>query len=193
MNDIDVRRAVCQHLEKLHADDDEVLIVEEMGVWSGAVRIDVAVINGEMHGFELKSSRDTLERLPNQRALYDRVFDRVTLVVADRHIEKALGIIPDWWGVVTASGGAVGVDLHPWRDAGLNYHVDALQTARLLWRDEALDCLTRHGGTKGFKSATSEKLANELAGRLPLATLRDETRAALKRRPQWLGQHLSNK
>jgi hypothetical protein len=68
-----------------------------MGIWSGSVRIDVAVINGELTGYELKSDRDTLERLPLQAELYSRVFDRLILVVGKRHAKKAIEHIPEWW------------------------------------------------------------------------------------------------
>ena len=61
-----------------------------MGVWSGTVRIDVAVLNGEMCGYEIKSDRDTLERLPFQIEIYSKEFDKLTLVVGRRH-EKSSG------------------------------------------------------------------------------------------------------
>ena len=64
MRDRDVRQALLAHLAELHAGDPDTRIVEEMGVWCGTARIDVAVVNGELCGFELKSERDTLERLP---------------------------------------------------------------------------------------------------------------------------------
>jgi hypothetical protein len=100
MRDSDVRVAVRTWLRAQYADDSR--IVEEMGVWSGSVRIDLAVINGELHGFELKSERDTLARLADQAELYNQVFDRMTLVTAKRHLDKASSQIPSWWGITTA-------------------------------------------------------------------------------------------
>ena len=193
MRDFDVRHALCTYLLERHAGDRDTLIVEEMGIWAGAVRVDVAVINGEMHGFELKSERDTLERLPGQRVLYDKVFDRVTLVVADRHFSKALPLIPEWWGIKAAVMGDHGVILNEVRADRANPCIDPLQIARLLWKDEALSCLERFGGTRGFKSATSEKLAAEVAQRLAPTALRAEVRASLKRRQNWLRQALRDK
>ena len=76
MRDLDARTAIRRQLHAAHSADPDTRIVEEMGIWSGSVRIDIAVINGELSGFELKSDRDTLERLPNQADLYSRVFDR---------------------------------------------------------------------------------------------------------------------
>lgn len=188
MKDAEVRSAVCNHLFSLHAADLDTLIVQEMGLWSGAARVDIAVINGELHGFELKSERDTLQRLPSQRRLYDLVFDRVTLVVAAKHYEKALPLIPDWWAVVNAQGASHEVELHPVRDGEVNPSVDALQIARLLWREECLESLRRNGGDRGYKSATSDKLAREMTTRLDLTSLREEVRSILKRRSNWLRQ-----
>jgi len=103
MRDRDVREAVRAYLYDAHKADRETLIVEEMGVWSGTVRIDIAVINGELSGFELKSDRDKLDRLPLQAKVYSKVFDRVTLVVGARHVRKALPLIPEWWSVLIAN------------------------------------------------------------------------------------------
>jgi hypothetical protein len=192
MRDAEVRSAVCSQLFDLHSGDNDTLIVQEMGLWSGAVRVDIAVINGELHGFELKSARDTLQRLPAQRRLYDLVFDRVTLVVANNHRAKALPLIPHWWGVVIAAENDDRIELETVRDGDLNPGIDSLQVARLLWREEALDCLLRHGGVKGFKSANSEKLAHAVSSRLALDLLRSEVRSALKRRTNWLGQSLGH-
>src|ERR1043166_9427743 len=103
MRDRDVRAAVRQKLNAKYGSDPMTRIVEDMGVWSGSVRIDLAVINGELSGFELKSDRDTLERLPFQAALYSRVFDRVELIVGSHHAERAAAMVPDWWAVSVAS------------------------------------------------------------------------------------------
>jgi hypothetical protein len=64
MRDSDVRGATKAWLSAEYACDQDTRIVEEMGVWSGSVRIDIAIINGHLSGYELKSDRDTLERLP---------------------------------------------------------------------------------------------------------------------------------
>src|SRR5665213_2389844 len=111
MRDIDVRIEVRRMLSMKHAGDPDTRIVEEMGVWSGSVRIDLAVINGELNGYELKSDRDTLERLPLQVELYSKVFDHLTLVVGKRHAKKARAQLPPWWGIFVAEETVNGVTL----------------------------------------------------------------------------------
>lgn len=188
MRDLDVRLALRSYLDNLHEGDADTRVVEEMGIWAHSVRIDVAVINGELHGFELKSAKDTLERLPYQAELYSKVFDRVTLVVADRHAEKALPLIPDWWGVSEARNGDCGVSLRARRETSMNPILCPLHVARLLWKPEAILVMERHGLAKGFKSKPVDTIARRLAEALPIEVLRHSVRSALKGRQTWLGQ-----
>jgi hypothetical protein len=193
MRDSDVRAAVRRMLAEHYAGDDQTRIVEEMGIWSGSVRIDLAVINGELHGYELKSERDTLERLVGQADLYSRVFDRVTLVAAHRHIDKLGTKIPSWWGITVATSAIDGSTvLKVLKPAEVNPRIDALQVARLLWRAEALNLLERHRIDRGVRSATIEKMYARLAEGLSLDELRSEVRGLLKVRPGWLGQPVGN-
>jgi hypothetical protein len=193
MRDADVRASLLKSLAEEYAGDRETRIVQEMGIWAGSVRIDVAVINGRLHGFELKSARDTLERLDRQVELYRQVFDRVTLVVADKHLYKALHKIPEWWGIsIAVPTRSDGVIIRDSRPATRNPELVPLQVARLLWRAEALEILERHGLAKGYRSATADALASQLADRLAITTLRNEVRAALKARLGWLGQAVSD-
>ena len=73
--DPDVRALLKQYLEVLHAGTDT-LVLEELGLCQGDVRIDVAAVNRELSGFEIKSPSDTLKRWPKQRRIYSRVVDR---------------------------------------------------------------------------------------------------------------------
>jgi hypothetical protein len=193
MRDFDVRAALRRELTEQHLGDDRTLIVEEMGIWSGSVRIDIAVVNGELHGFEIKSARDTLVRLPAQQELYSQVFDRVTLVVADKHAQKAERLIPGWWGTLLASSEQdSSVSLRDGRQGSVNPSPDALQTVRLLWRQELAAILERHGFLKGYRSASSEKMGRKLIDELPIDVLRFEIREALKRRV-WSRKSADNK
>jgi hypothetical protein len=166
-----------------------------MGVWSGSVRVDLAVINGELCGFELKSDRDTLERLPFQADLYSRVFDRVELVVGSRHSDRAAEIVPRWWKITIATMKDGEVSLRPMAGhrGRKNPNPDPYLVAQLLWKDEAIAILDTHGLSKGFKSKPIKILHRRLAQELKFDLLSREVREALKRRPSnWLGQQVSN-
>ena len=64
--DHQIRTALRRHLLQQHIDNHDTLILDELGVRHGTARIDIVVINGVMHGYEIKSDRDTLNRLPEK-------------------------------------------------------------------------------------------------------------------------------
>lgn len=192
MRDQDVRNALRLLLDEQHGSDPDTTIVEEMGVWSGTVRIDVAVINGELTGFELKSERDTLNRLSDQAEVYGLVFDRIFLVTAEKHLRKAKAIIPKWWGALVVKETAGGYGIKQARKGRRNPAPDPLIIAKLLWKEEALELLAHHGFEKGLRSKPVTQIHRQLASQLTLDNLRDGVRSALKRRTEWLGQVRSN-
>jgi hypothetical protein len=192
MRDADVRQAVRQRLASDHSDDADTLIVEEMGVWANSVRIDIAVINGELSGIELKSDRDTLVRLPLQAEIYSRVFDRLRLVVGTRHLEKALPMVPTWWGITVASVQDSHLQLTELRDGSLNPGADPFLVAHLLWKAEALTVLDRYGLARGWRGKRSKQIYEHLAREVPKPELFAHVREALKRRVGWLGQNGSH-
>jgi hypothetical protein len=186
MRDQDVRAAVHHKLLKESHLDPECLVIDEFSISLGASRADIAVVNGVLHGYELKSEFDSLERLPLQIKHYSAVMDKVTLVVAEKHLDGALKLIPDWWGVKTVSVGPKGAILikHK-RGERLNRNFDSLMLAQLLWKDECIDVLERWGCSKGFKSKPRYELWNVVADTLSASDLRFEVRTALKKRVDW--------
>lgn len=193
MRDAELRQVVVRSLCEQHKRDRDTIIVEEMGIWAGSVRVDIAVINGELCGLELKSDRDTLRRLPGQAALYNQVFDRVTLIVGEKHSRGAIKLIPEWWGLTIATINVrQQIFLELSRLPNTNPAVNPLQLSRMLWRQEALSVLVRHGIDRGLRSRPVEHLARKLSEALPLDTLRDEVRAAMKARSSWLRKSVSD-
>jgi hypothetical protein len=191
MRDADVRRAVKAWLVAQHGHERDARLVEEMGVWSGSVRIDIALINGSLSGYELKSDSDTLERLPRQLAIYGRVFDYLHLVVGKRHAEKARALLPDWWGVRVAVQCRTGVQLVPYREPSLNPAPDPYLIAEMLSKEEAIGVLERFNLDKGWRSKKVRLIHERLARELRLQTLKDEVRAVLKARPRCFTVHPS--
>lgn len=188
MRDSDVRSAVRKELRGKYAGDPSTRIVEEMGVWSGAVRIDIAVINGKLLGYELKSNSDTLDRLPRQIEIYGKIFDRVTLVVGDRHAEKAMKVIPSWWGCMVASmNDDADVTLRLERKARPNPDLDPIILVQMLWKEEAVAILEKYELANGWRSRRSSEIGKRLLSEIPFRRLAEEIRGALKVREK-LGQ-----
>ena len=158
--------------------------MEEVGIRHGVARIDLLVVNALLHGYEVKSDRDSLRRLPGQIAVYSSVLDRVTLVVGYRHAGEAIRLVPPWWGVKLAEMGPRGaVRVIEARPSRLNPSVDRVSLAKLLWRDEALEFLKELGQAEGVLSKTRSVIYARLAEVASLDQLRELVCEALKRRP----------
>ncbi|MEW1820891.1 sce7726 family protein [Arthrobacter sp. NPDC080031] len=185
MRDIDVRRALHRDLLGQHKHDlANTRFVDELDL-CGEVRVDVAVINGSLSGYELKSAKDTLRRLPKQVELYSKMLDYAVLVVAENHHGEAIKIIPEWWGVTMALAVEERISLEEVRPAEFNPQVDASYLARLLWRDEILAELTRLGLDKGVRSKPRRVLWERFSDSIPLDDVRSIVRRRLKDRTTW--------
>lgn len=98
-HDIDVRNLVLSELNSLYSDRNDTKIINEMGLIHGKSRIDIAVINETLHGYELKSESDSLRRLGRQVEYYSKIFERMTLIIDRKFLEPANTLIPKWWGI----------------------------------------------------------------------------------------------
>ena len=184
MRDIDVRRVLAAEVQKHFRGASDTLIIHELGLCSGIVRVDLAVVNGRLHGFEIKSDSDTLKRLPSQSEIYSAVFDRMTIVVGLHHLQSAQTMVPGWWGIIKAEPGDP-VSLVEVRPAQANPSPKPIAMARLLWRDEAVALLERSGYAKGIKSKPREVVYQRLVEAFPLDELRHFVREQLKAREDW--------
>lgn len=187
MRDHDVREQLNRDLREWHPEQGT-LFVDELDL-SGLVRVDVAAVNGFIWGYEIKSEHDTLRRLPTQVEVYSQVLDYAALVVAERHHDHAIGLLPDWWEVVVITGDAHSIVLDVVRCGTQNSGVEALQIAQLLWRDEVLAELTRRGLDRGVRSKPRRALWQRLVESLELADLQQVVRTRLKARRGWRGSH----
>ena len=185
LRDVDIRHALHAALEAEHAGEPDTLVVNELGICQGAARVDVAVINGSINGFEIKSDADRLHRLDRQSEAYGTVLDTVTLVTSKRHLAAARRQIPYWWGIIEARKSDEGVELKRIRKSRPNRKQQPEAIARFLWRDEALAMLSEYGLDKGMLSKPRSVLWARLAAELNPADLADGVRAALKHREDW--------
>jgi len=186
MNDHQLRQALKWKVLARHMKDPNTRIVEELGLRHGVARIDIAVVNGLIHGYELKSDKDNLKRLPHQIAIYNSVLDKVTLVVGRRHRAQAVELVPDWWGIKIATmGPRGGFRFFDIRRARANPSPDPLSVSRLLWRDEALSLLDELGEAESVRHKTRAVVYAQLAEVADLASIREKVRLQLKSRTTW--------
>lgn len=128
---------------------------DEVGVGRGSAIVDVLATNGKrLFGYEIKSSRDTLHRLPVQCAVYETAFDFTTLVCDPKHVRAADRIIPKHWGIVLVRRMSDGsLDYDSIRPASENPNVHSAGLFSLIWRDELLVELERLDLAKGVRGA----------------------------------------
>jgi hypothetical protein len=186
MRELDIRHALRKHIGFVFEKDPTALVLEELGICRGTVRVDMAVVSGTLKGFEIKSEQDTLRRLPAQASAYNKVFDTLTIVVAARHLQRVAAIVPPWWGIlVVEDRPGDEPNLQSYRPEALNTGLDAFALVQLLWRNEALALLGANGIEAGLKSKPRRYLWEALAENLALSDLREVVRTQLKARQGW--------
>lgn len=186
MRDRDIRTALRFKLDHLFAGAPDTVIVDELGLCEGEARVDVAVINGRLHGYEIKSERDTLDRLPAQRDIYNKALETVTIIVSKSHSEKVAALIPDWWGIIEAiDEGNQHVTFILKRDCSINPSPDPFAMVRLLWRSEVLAILKEKGLADGILSKPRKILWQKLVDSVDNHELRVLVRSHLKARQHW--------
>lgn len=186
LRDRDVRAAIHEQIVPGIVGTCPSKVVDEFALCLGESRIDIAVVNGRLHGIEIKSDADTLDRLDSQGQLYGRVFDTVTLVCGSNHLKGAKSRIPKWWGIYTATaneGG--GVRLRLVRQVGENPRIDPISLVQFLWKEEILALLAASGRTRGTSGKSRRQLWPLLVAAFPVDELREKVRECLKIRKDW--------
>jgi len=133
MTEAAVRQSLRQDI--LGATPGHAEAIYEFWVPRSNERADVAVIGALMQGYEIKTERDTLKRLPRQTEAYARVFDRCHAVLAECHVDHAMEMLPSSWGVLVIET-EPRLSFRLLRAAVVNDAVDAEVLVRLLWKGE---------------------------------------------------------
>jgi hypothetical protein len=186
MNDPEIRRALhTKFLRKFHEEPDT-LVIDELGLEHGKCRADIAVINGHLEGFEVKSNADTLQRLSHQILSYNAVFDHSSIVVEDRYLDDVIRIVPNWWGIIQVTG-SYGEELHfrVVRPSIQNINIDNYAVAQLLWRNEAQEILINLGVTGSQLKQKRSVLYRAIIEMMDANELRKVVRQYLKKRQNW--------
>lgn len=183
LSDSDIRLDLVDWLREHYDDEPDTLIVEELPVDGGAAVVDIAAINGEMDGFEIKSCRDSLSRLPHQVEKYSLVFDRMYLVTAECHFDAARHIIPKWWGILVASCRDHDLILH--RKARRNRAKSAEALVQYLYKAEAIDLLNEFGIEVTVRSIKVAQAWGRLIDLLTVDEMADCVRECMLDRECW--------
>jgi hypothetical protein len=190
LDDKEIRASILNRLYQENSQESEAVIIEELDLCLGEARIDLAVIKGTTIGIEIKSDKDSLERLGSQILTYNKIFDFIEIVVGETHQKPILKAIPDWWGV-----SVIGVNKEEklvykqLRKPSINKKKDLLSVLQLLWKNEALLLLETINLSSSFKNKTRETIWEQLLKSFSAEELFDYVNRCLKTRQNWRFVH----
>lgn len=185
--DYDIRKILYKNfIRRKSYLNTNTVVVNEMDICAGSSRVDIAVVNGSIHGYEIKSKQDTLDRLPGQVEAYNKIFDTMTIVGFENHINKIVDIVPPWWEIKSVYEQKNTIKLASIRRGKKNREIDINSLVLLLWRDEMIDLIINHSEiVKGYKSKTRQQLGKMLVKNINNDFLKVFVRQRLKSRQSW--------
>ena len=181
-----IRSALRDRYLRHHRTQSEVLVLDELGLAHARSRVDIAVINGYVHGYEIKSAMDTLSRLPRQLGIYRKSLQRLTLVVASRHLVTVAVTVPRWCGILEVmQGPRGGIGFRRIQQPQTNPDMDPFMLAHLLWREEAVAALAERGAASRDLTGTRKDLYRLLLEVVSVSELTALIKRAMLRRRNW--------
>ena len=105
LNERQVKALVLEAYRRQRGDWAGDVIASEYRLGDTSVRVDLAILGSNFVGIEIKSELDSLKRLSSQVRAYAQFFDRVIVVVSERHLAKL-----DWRALKAADVWSVGAD-----------------------------------------------------------------------------------
>lgn len=137
-------------------------------------RADVVAVNAAIWGYEIKSERDTLSRLPLQIKHYESTFDYCTVVAAERHLSGAERLAPPHWGIFAVRDCSIVELRRPQR----NPNRRTTDIIRLLWKTECIKALRARGANVRWDASLLSIW--RMLHKLPTADIDELVRDALK-------------
>lgn len=185
----EIRDLLARRLQASASWDPSARIIPELSLCQSEARVDLAVVDRELTGWEIKAATDRLSRLPRQQETYGRVFDRMWLAADERHVARALEQLPQWWGILQITGTPMRPKVKMIRASKLNREIELSALVSLLWRDEALGELELLGLGAGLQRHPRPAIWAALASACPRyiskTALRARVRERLRCRTGW--------
>lgn len=159
---------------------DNAVIINEMVVSNWARRADIAVANGRLYAFEIKSEFDTLKRLPGQIESFQRHFDKVTVVAASKFIPEIAKSYPAEVGILEVRVTDVGFELMQVRAGRISEVRDRTVIASLMTKVE-LERLLKAENIKYRLGLSRYEIVQSLDS-VPVKRIRSHALESLKKR-----------
>lgn len=103
-------------------------------------RIDFLTINGNTTSFEIKSQIDNLQKLVKQVNNYNQVFEFNYIVIDEKHLSKALQIVPENYGIWIFDNSQKSIV----RKALLNNNLNSIAQLQLLTKREMVKFFSKN-------------------------------------------------
>lgn len=146
MNESQIKKSFLRSKLNSQQKRTNTLVLNELGLKHGKCRADIAVVNGRLTGYEIKSDVDSIKRLSKQILIYSSIFNRAYLILTDVHLETASSLLPEWWGIIIAKKDNNGIiNFTELRKSMENPNVDDYSVAQLLWHCEVKKKLLKLG------------------------------------------------
>lgn len=163
------------------------ILINELSFWNKdpnssvdcSFRADLALANGRLVGFEIKSEKDSLKRWLSQMIAYSNVFDEVWLCSHGKHLHQALEVTDRHIGVlVVDDSGSIAVVRYASENKKLNFY----DLSGLLWKDELLTFASQNNIVEIKSRMTKNEIRDILSERTSLTELKPYVLQKLKER-----------
>ncbi|WP_345860125.1 sce7726 family protein [Shewanella algae] len=163
LNDAEIRPSLIEFLLAKSVKPRK--IIEELHVHRGNAIADVVAIHSEAHCYEIKGDNDKVERANKQGEYFNKTFSKVSLVTTRKNLNKAIKLVPPFWGVIVAFEFDGVIKFKYYRKAGINPFFDKSLALATLWRSE-LDALGDELKIDMPKKVNKREFASELSYRM---------------------------
>ena len=156
LGDKDIREIFTVHHAKRYPKSK---LLSEVRVNNGMAIADLVSIGiKSSHCYEIKSDKDKITRIREQSKSFDIVFNKISLITTYAQYEKALNILPPYWGLIIVSNSPE-QKIHYLRKASLSPIFSKQKALLVLWRDELLNiAFNKNKNEKSFNKASRKEL-----------------------------------
>jgi hypothetical protein len=128
-------------------------------VYNGKAIADVVTLHSEAHCYEIKGATDRIERIAAQGVYYNAAFRRITLVTTKSNLQRALKLVPRFWGIIVAVTDGIAVRFRHFRAARLNPDFEKQSAAMTLWKSEMLELVSEPGAERKPRRLLAQLIA----------------------------------
>ncbi|EAM1086326.1 ABC transporter [Salmonella enterica] len=155
-------------------------IINEMVVANWSRRADLAIANGSLQAFEIKSDFDSLKRLDGQLKIFKSSFEKVTIVCAPKFTSEVSKRVSSDVGVVEFQSNNSGVRFKIIQKGRVCSRLNKFIYLGFLLKSELKDLLNQHGIT--FSNELHRDCLEVLASKLSLNKIREFVITSIKNR-----------